>query len=106
MHVKNRNYMDVVIISPTCRIYASVNWVNIGSYSGLPPGRRQAILWANAGILLTGQLGVNFNEILIEIRAFSLKQMLLECRLWNGEHFVQGGWVNDKGPNKHIRESR
>ena len=31
------------------------------------PGRRQAILWINAGILLIGPLGTNFNEILMEI---------------------------------------
>ena len=39
----------------------------IGSDNGLSPGRRQAIIWTNAGILLTGPLGTNFSEILIEI---------------------------------------
>ena len=39
----------------------------IGSDSGLSPGRRQAIIWANAGILLIGHLGINFSEILIDI---------------------------------------
>ena len=38
----------------------------IGSDNGLSPGRRQAIIWTNAGILLIGPLGTN-NEILIEI---------------------------------------
>ena len=37
----------------------------IGSDNGLSPGRRQAIIWTNAGILLIGPLGTNFNEILI-----------------------------------------
>ena len=39
----------------------------IGSDNGLLPGRRQAIIWTNNGILLTGPLGTNFSEILIEI---------------------------------------
>ena len=39
----------------------------IGSDNGLSPGRRQAIIWTNDGILLIGPLGTNFSEILIEI---------------------------------------
>ena len=50
----------------------------IGSDSGLSPGRRQAIIWPNAGILLIGPLGINFSEILIEIITFSVKKMHLE----------------------------
>ena len=34
----------------------------IGSHNGLPPGRRQAIIWTNSGILLIGLLGINFSE--------------------------------------------
>ena len=45
----------------------------IGSDNGLSPGRHQAIIWTNDGILLTGTLGTNFNEILIEIHTFPLK---------------------------------
>ena len=37
----------------------------IGSDNGLSPGRRQAIIWTNAGILLIGPIGTNFSEILI-----------------------------------------
>ena len=33
----------------------------IGSDNGLSPGRRQAIIWTNAEILLIGSLGTNFN---------------------------------------------
>ena len=47
----------------------------IGSDNGLSPGRRQAIIWTNAGILLIGPLGANFSEILIKILTFSLKKM-------------------------------
>ena len=50
----------------------------IGSYNGLSPGRRQAIIWTNAGILLIGPLGTNFNEILIKIHTFSFKKMHLK----------------------------
>ena len=37
----------------------------IGSDNGLLPGRRQAIIWTSAEILLIGPLGTNFNQILI-----------------------------------------
>ena len=47
----------------------------IGSDNGLPPGRHQAIIWTNAGLLLIGTLGTNFSEILIKIRIFSFKKM-------------------------------
>ena len=49
-----------------------------GSDNGLSPGRRQAIIWTNAWILLTGPLGTNSSEILIEIHTFSLKKMPLQ----------------------------
>ena len=42
----------------------------IGSDNGLSPGRRQAIIWTNAGISLIGPLGTNFSEILIGIFIF------------------------------------
>ena len=48
------------------------------SDNGLSPGRRQAIIWTNAGILLIGPLGTNFSEILIEIHIFSFKKMRLK----------------------------
>ena len=42
----------------------------IGSYNGLSPGRLQAIIWTNAGILLIRPLGTSFGEILIAIQTF------------------------------------
>ena len=51
---------------------------NIGSDNGLSPGRRQAIIWTNAGTLLIGPLGTYFSEILIEILTFSFKKMHLK----------------------------
>ena len=50
----------------------------IGWDNGLSPGRRQAIIWTNAGILLIGHSGTNFSEILIEIVTFSFKKMRLK----------------------------
>ena len=49
----------------------------IGSDNGLPPGRRQAIIWNNTGLLLIEPLGTNFSEISIGIQTFSFKKMHL-----------------------------
>ena len=59
----------------------------IGSDNGLSPGRRQAIILTNAGILLIRTLGTNFSEILGEIHSFSFSKMHLKmssakCRLF------------------------
>ena len=50
----------------------------IASDNGLLPGRRQAIILNNAGILSIGPFGTNFSEILIEILTFSFKKMRLK----------------------------
>ena len=50
----------------------------IGSNNVLSPGRRRAIIWTNAGILLIGPLETDFSEILIEIHTFSFKKMYLK----------------------------
>ena len=48
-------------------------------------GRRKAIIWTNAGILLNGTLGANFNEFLIKIHIFVIKKKnIWKCRLENG----------------------
>ena len=62
----------------------------IDSDNGLSPGRRQAIIWTNAGILLIGPLGTNFSEILIEIHAFSFKKMRLKVSSANWRPFCIG----------------
>ena len=51
------------------------NLTSIVSDNGLSPGRHQAIIWTNAGILLIGLLGTNFSQILIWIQTFSFKKM-------------------------------
>ena len=50
----------------------------IGLDNGLSPGRRQAIIWTNAGILLIEPIGTNFSEILIGIKIFSFRKMGLK----------------------------
>ena len=60
----------------------------IGSDNGLSPGRRQAIIWTNTGILLIGAVGTNVSEILIRICTFSLKKCFWKCRLEKGGHLV------------------
>ena len=51
---------------------------SIASDDGLSPGRRQAIIWNIAEIMLIGRLGTNFSEILIKIQTFSLKKIRLK----------------------------
>ena len=62
----------------------------IGSDNGLSPGRRQAIIWTNAGILLIGPLGTNFSDILIEILTFSFKKMHLKMSSAKWRSFCLG----------------
>ena len=50
----------------------------IGLENGLSPGRRQAIIWTSAPILLIGPLWINFSEILIRMWIFSFKKMHLK----------------------------
>ena len=50
----------------------------IGSDNGLSPGRCQAIIWINDGILLIWPLGTNFSEIFSKIHTFSFKKMHLK----------------------------
>ena len=49
-----------------------------GSVNGLSPGRRQAIIWTNDGILIIRTLGTNLSETLSEIHIFSVKKMHLK----------------------------
>ena len=62
----------------------------IGSDNGLSPGRRQAIIWTNAWILLIEPLGTNFSEILIEIHTFSFNKMHLNMSSGKSQPFCLG----------------
>ena len=85
-----------------------MNWVNIASDNGLSPGRRQAIIWTNAGIFLIGPLRTNFSEILIEIWVFSFKKMRLKMSSatmmailsrgrWVGTHLTKSFGAHNRG---------
>ena len=51
---------------------------SIGSDNGSSPGRCQAIIGTNAGMLLTGPLGTNVIAILIKIVIFPFRKMRLK----------------------------
>ena len=59
----------------------------LGLDNGLLPGRRQVIIWTNAGIFLIPTLGTNFSEILGEIHSFSFKKMHLKMSSAKGRLF-------------------
>ena len=54
----------------------------IGSDNGLSPGRCQAIILTNAGILLIGALGTNIREIVIKTCTFSYEENAFENVVW------------------------
>ena len=62
----------------------------IGLDNGLSPGRRQAIIRTNAGILLIRPLGTNFGQILIAILIFSFKKMRLKVLFAKRRPFCLG----------------
>ena len=62
----------------------------IVSDNGLSPGRHQAIIWTNAGILLIGPLGTNSSEIAIRIQIFSFKKMHLKMASTKRRPFCLG----------------
>ena len=64
--------------------------ISIGSDNSLSPGRRQAIIWTNAWILLIGPLGTNFNETLIEIHTFSFTKIHLKMSSGKWRPFCLG----------------
>ena len=82
------------VISPKCCIYVSVNQDRIGSDNGLSPIRHQAIMYTNAGLLLSGPFGTNFSEIFIKIWLFlSWKQnWIIICEMV--AILSRGTWIN------------
>ena len=58
----------------------------IGSDNGLSPGRHQAILWTNAGIL--NPYEQNSVKSLSKFINFHSRKCIWKCRLRNGGHFV------------------
>ena len=66
------------------------NLTIIGSDNGLSPGRRQAIIWTNAGILLIRTSGTNFSEIFDEVDIFSFKETHLKMSIAKWQPFCLG----------------
>ena len=61
-------FMTLVLTHWGCVTHICIsNLTIIGSDNGLLPGRHQAIIWTNAGILLIDPLGSNFSGISIWI---------------------------------------
>ena len=71
---------------------------NIGSDNGLSPARRQAIIWTNDGILLTGPLETNFSDILIEIHTFLFMKMHLKLSYVKWQPFVSASMCSQFVP--------
>ena len=62
----------------------------IGSDNSLSPGRRQAIIWTNAGILLIWTLETNFSDILSKFHTFSFKKIHLKISSTTLQQFCLG----------------
>ena len=62
----------------------------IGSDNGLSPGRRQAIIWDNAGLLLIEPLWTNVSEISIGIQTFSFMKIYLNMSSAKWRQFCLG----------------
>ena len=72
-----KSVWDLTIWGRVTHIF--VNKINvIVPYNGLSPGRRQAIMRTISGILLIGPLGTILREIVIEIHAFFIQEIVLE----------------------------
>ena len=79
----------------------------IGSDNGLSPGRHQAIIWTNAGILLIGPLGTNFSGIFIKIYKFRFRKMHLKMLSgWWRQFCLSLNVLTPWGRVTHIRVSK
>ena len=67
---------------------------SISSDYGVSPGRRQAIIRTNAGILLIRPLETNFSEFLVEILIFSFKNLFESVVCEKAAIFSRPQWVD------------
>ena len=72
---------------------------SISSDNGLSPGRRQAIIRTNAGILLIRPLGTNFSEFVVEILIVSFKKLRLKVSSAKRRPFCLG--LNELNQNRN-----
>ena len=81
--------------------YICVNRLTIiGPDNGLSPGRRQAIIWTNDGILSIRTVATNFDKILSEIHTFSFKKMHLKMSSAKWRHVCFGPIVFKEVSNR------
>ena len=81
-------------------LYASVNWVSIGSDNGSSPTRRQALAGlGHCQLDPTEQTSVRFYSI---YKAFHSQKCIWTYRLRNGGHFFVGGGGGDADELKVI----
>ena len=73
----------------------------IGSDNGLSPGRRQAIIWTNAGILFIRIAGTNFSEIVSEVNTFSFKKTHLNMSSAKWHPFSSASMCKQEFINMH-----
>ena len=83
------DFLDLTHWGRVTHIYVSELAI-IGSDNCLSPGRRQAIIRTNAGILLIRTSGTHFSEILSEIHTFSFKKMHLKMSSGKWRPFCLG----------------
>ena len=60
-----------------------MNRVSIGSVNSFSPGRRQSIIWINAGVISIRTLLTNGSEIVSKIQTSSFKKMHLQILIGN-----------------------
>ena len=99
-------HKNLSIVSTEIIVFHSVLWVlssrwgrvthicvsdlpDIGSDNGLSPGRRQAIIWTTAGLLLIWTLGTNTVKSYAKSIHFHSRKCVWKSRLRNGVHLSQ-----------------
>ena len=60
--------------------WGRVTHICVGKLTIISPGRRQAIIWTNAKILLIGPIGIKLNENLFEMYAFWFEK--ISASMW------------------------
>ena len=107
---KMKSVVDITSspIKAYCRIYASMNRVNVGSDNGLTPIRRQTTIQTNTGLLSIGPLGTQFSNNSNQNRTLFILEKALEnvvCKTANCGHFLQW-YVDWKGYQHFARHIR
>ena len=80
----NNNSRHMAHLTHRCRVmHICISTITIIILeNGLSPGRHQAIIWTNAGILLISTIWTNFNEILSEIFSFNKMGLKMSSGTW------------------------